>query len=102
MFNHTLNKIAVDFTSRTGSRKRVRVPVAGTRHIGYHPGQKVAVVASDKGGVEIFPVSDPKRYVNTYTVEKDGAIRITAEKFGLKTEDLSVTCDKLTNHVFVA
>jgi len=100
MFNHTLNKFAVDFNSKTGSRTRVRIPVAGTRHIGFQPGQKVAVLGT--GSVTIVPVENGVKYDHTYTIEKDGAIRVPAYKFGLRTSNLIVTCDKISRSVQVA
>jgi len=97
-FNHKLTMIAADFTSKTGSRTRVRVPVAGVRHIGFKPGQKVTVTGFRK--VTITPGAKPGR--NVYTVEKDGAIRIPADKYGLREVGIEIACDVLTNSVMIA
>jgi hypothetical protein len=97
-FNHKLNKIAADFTSKTGSRTRVRIPVAGTRHIGIQPGQKVTV----SGFRKITITKGAKPGNNVYTVEKDGAIRIPADKYGLRDVGIEIACDRLTNSVLVA
>jgi hypothetical protein len=77
----------------------VRVPVAGVKHIGIQPGEKVFVSGRKK--VKIAPLSKNSIGVNVYTVEKDGAIRIPANKFGLPTQGLTVTCDQLENCVTV-
>ncbi len=97
-FNHKLTAIAADFTVKTGSRTRVRIPVAGARHIGIKPGDKVTV----NGVTRISITKGAKPGNNVYTVEKDGAIRIPAYKYGLREVGIEIACDILTNSVIVA
>ena len=101
-FNHELTENSVKYSSKTGSRTRVRIPVAGTRHIGIQPGDKVHVTVF-QNKVSIKPLR--QRYSSKapwiYTVEKDGAIRIPANKWGLRTQGLTVTCDQLEGNVTV-
>lgn len=98
-FNHELTENSVKYSSQTGSRTRVRIPVAGTKHIGIQPGDKVFVSGKQKVTIALLPKNSIG--VNVYTVEKDGAIRIPANKWGLRTQGLTVTCDQLEGNVTV-
>ena len=101
-FNHTLESVTMNFVARTGSRQRVRVPVAGTRFIGsIKPGDKV-LVHQERNYVSIMKVDcTNKRPKNVYTVEKDGAIRIPANKFGLRQKDSIVACDNIAEAIYI-
>lgn len=85
MYNHSLTDINVNFKSKTGSRDRVRVPVMGASAVGINPGDKVLVSRTKKGA----KIERNTLYGN-YTVEKDGAIRFPAWKFGLKSNGIKI------------
>ena len=90
--NHTVESNTLNFLSKTGSRNRLRIPVAGNRHMGIKPGDRVKVSYSFLN-CEVTIVSDPK---GNYKVEKDGAVRFPADKFGLASEDIFTAADKLS------
>ena len=90
--NHTLQSNTLNFLSKTGSRNRLRIPVAGNRHLGIKPGDRVKVSYNLFAG-ETSIVLDPK---GNYKVEKDGAVRFPADKFGLASEDIFTSADKLS------
>jgi protein involved in polysaccharide export with SLBB domain len=100
-FNHELKEIAVKYSSKTGSRHRVRVPVAGVRHVGFKPGDRVHVIGYKKVSLISTGIKSKARTPGTYTVEKDGAIRIPAVKFGLPTSGITVNCDRYSDLVEV-
>lgn len=94
-FNHNLDSITTNFVSRTGSRNRVRIPVQGTRFTGViKPGDRVRV-AFNNGDVLIQKTKGNKR-PGTYKVEKDGAIRIPAHLYSLKSKRIEIKCDKVS------
>jgi hypothetical protein len=91
MANHFLNSHELTFVAKkTGSRNRVRIPVAGTRHNEIKPGTRVNVkVLMD--GVSIESNKD-----GNYKVEKDGAVRFPAHKFLLDSKNLFIAADNLS------
>ena len=86
---------------KTGSRNRLRVPVAGTRFNSIKPGDKVSV-ASFQGQALIEKIHSNSRKSNIYTVEPNGAIRIPAHKFGLPSKNAKISCDSLTKMVLLS
>ncbi len=97
-FNHNLDSISVNYFSKSGSRNRIRIPVAGARHTQFKPGDKVRV-SLEKNAVYVEKTN--KREKNVYTVEKDGAIRFPAHKFGIPSKDVLVLCDNVKKQVIV-
>lgn len=100
-FNHELKEIAVKYSSKTGSRHRVRVPVAGVRHVGFKPGDRVFATGYKKVTLIPLSIKSKSRKPGIYTVERDGAIRIPAVKFGLPTSGITVNCDRYSDCVEV-
>ena len=100
-YNHNLESVSMNFVSKSGSRNRIRVPVAGTRFNGIKPGDKVYVTGS-KHQVMISKANKPiHKSIPIYTVEKDGAIRIPAHRFSLPVVGVKLACDTLTKAILV-
>ena len=97
-FNHNLDSLSMNYFSKTGSRNRIRIPVAGARHTKFKPGDKVVVTLS-KNSVEVTKAARGQK--NVYTVEKDGAVRFPAHKFNLPSKNLLLACDNITKAVFI-
>jgi ribosomal 50S subunit-recycling heat shock protein len=97
--SHTLNILAV----RTGSKGRIRVPVAGVKNTKViKPGDKVRAQYNEKGDLIITKVNHPRKCKKafgkrnyTHTVEKNGAIRLNASFWGLEKENQIIGCDSL-------
>jgi hypothetical protein len=60
--------------------------------MGIKPGDRVKVSYSFLN-CEVTIVSDPK---GNYKVEKDGAVRFPADKFGLPSEDIFTSADTIS------
>ena len=93
--NHTIQSNTLNFLSKTGSRNRLRIPVAGTRHTGINPGDRVKV-SYNLLDCEVKIEVDPK---GNYKVEKDGALRFPAHLFNLPSDEIFTSADKITNVV---
>ncbi len=102
-FNHILESVTMNFVSKAGSRTRIRVPVAGTRFVsGIKPGDKVKVHRENNNYVSLMKTANTgRRQKNVYTVEKDGAIRIPALKYNLRTKDAVVACDNVAEAIYI-
>ena len=102
--NHTLADFSVAYTTKAGSRTRVRIPTAGTHTSSLQPGDKV-FVRIDRKKVNVSRL-DPKFYKRNayghYTVDKDGAIRIPAYRFGLNPKKVNIKCDALNFQVVMS
>lgn len=93
--NHKLKSIEVSFIARTGSRNRLRIPVAGAKHTGIQPGSRV-MIARSRNGLNVEIVSDPK---GNYKVEKDGSVRFPVSKFNLPSDHLYIEADQLSKTI---
>jgi len=101
--SHTLNILA----KQTGSKNRVRVPVAGVRNTQtIKAGDKVKAVYDKNGNLLVLKVNHPRKCKKAYgkrnythTVEKDGAIRITAHYWGLKPTNQMIGCDSMSGTI---
>jgi len=93
--NHKLKSIEVSFISRTGSRNRLRIPVAGAKHTGIEPGSRV-MISRSRNGLTVEIVPNPN---GNYKVEKDGSVRFSASKFNLPSDHLYIEADKLTGTI---
>jgi len=100
----TLNILAL----QTGSKNRVRVPVAGVRNTQViKPGDKVIVKWNkEKSELKVQKVAHPRKCKKAYrkrnythTVEKNGAIRISAHTFGLPGKNICMTCDSMSGTI---
>jgi hypothetical protein len=94
-YNHTLKSNTLNFVSKTGSRNRLRIPVAGTRNCNIQPGDRVEVFFDFRN----MQVSCIKHADGNYKVERDGAVRFPAHKFGLSADDVYTACDKINKTV---
>lgn len=96
MPNHNLDSNMLNFKTNTGSRNRVRIPVAGTRFTkAIKPGDRVEVgydLITDSIRVQVNPKGN-------YKVEKDGAVRFPAHKFALASKNLFVCAESLGHDV---
>ena len=97
-YNHTVESQTLNFLSKTGSRNRLRITTGGSRFAGIKPGDRVNI--SRAGGLfsDVEIVVDPK---GNYKVEKNGAIRFPAHKFGLGSADIFTASDTLSKKVEV-
>lgn len=96
MANHSIESHVLSFNSKTGSRNRVRIPVAGTRFAGQiHPGDRVTI-KWDFFGVVLSPDNNGK-----YKVEKDGAIRFPAHRYQLPLENLYISSEEISGMISV-
>ena len=104
--SHTLNIVA----TKTGSKDRIRVPVAGVKNTQViKPGDKVRATFTKDGSLVVSKVNRPRKCKNgyrkrnyTHTVEKNGAIRITAPAWGLKSQNVLIGCDSLSGNIAFA
>jgi hypothetical protein len=94
-YNHKLTAKALIFTSKTGSRNRLRIPVSGVRHLDIRPGDRVNVFYDTTN----FQVTVLKNDRGNYKVEKDGAVRFPAHKFALPASDVTIASDSLNQNV---
>ena len=99
MANHNLDSNMLNFKSKTGSRNRIRIPVAGTRFTkGIKAGDRVEVIF-DKVTKTVNVKQNPN---GNYKVEKDGAIRFPAHKFSLPSKGIFVCAERLNKDVSLA
>jgi hypothetical protein len=86
----------LNFKTKTGSRNRVRIPVAGTRFTkAIKPGDRVEVgydLITDSIRVQVNPKGN-------YKVEKDGAVRFPAHKFNLKPKNIFISSESIGKDV---
>jgi len=82
-YNH---QSTLGYVCKTGSRTRLRIPVAATRKMNLRPGDKVAISRDTYGK---YSVDLSKN--GTYTVEKDGAIRFSVTNFSLNRNEMIVS-----------
>jgi hypothetical protein len=96
MANHKLDSNMLNFKTKTGSRNRVRIPVAGTRFTKtIKPGDRVEV------GYDLI-TNSIRVQVNekgNYKVEKDGAIRFPAHKFNLQPKNIFICSESIGKDV---
>ena len=94
-YNHKINSKNINFESKTGSRNRLRIPVAGTRHSNIKPGDRVTV---QQEGIMLYVTKNPK---GCYKVERDGAIRFPANKYGLAYDQIYTCCDSVKGKITI-
>jgi bifunctional DNA-binding transcriptional regulator/antitoxin component of YhaV-PrlF toxin-antitoxin module len=82
-YNH---QNTLGYVCKTGSRTRLRIPVAATRKMNLKPGDKVLISRDAYGAYSVAP-SDNGRY----TVEKDGAIRFPVTNFSINKNEMIVS-----------
>ncbi len=84
-------------TYQPESRKRVRVIVDIAGKSGFKPGDKVFVESQTPGVVSVSKSrKQTSLYSHSYTVEKDGAVRFPAHRFGLSANEV-VTLTNIGN-----
>lgn len=94
----TLNILAL----QTGSKNRIRVPVAGVRNTQViKPGDKIKATVDKSDRLVFTKVQRPRKSKRNYhfTVERDGAIRISASWWGLKSQNQMISCDSMTGTI---
>ena len=96
MANHKTTNISINYTTKTGSRERVRIPTLGVFSAGVYAGMRVSVA---RVGKRVVITQNP---TGNYKVEKNGAVRFPASKFGLNPKKVKIVSDVLNQQVNVA
>ena len=99
IYNHKIKSTPINYEVKPGSRNRLRIPTAGLRHCGIKPGDRVHV-GFDWDTLDIYV---EKWDLGKYKVEKNGAVRIPAHKFGLASHcPNNMSADSISRKVFIS